>query len=392
MLTLLALVLFPSLSRATAPAQDSRPRNVAILVYEGVELLDFAGPGEVFSAAHGPSGRGFRPYTVAKSRAPVTSQGFVTLTPQHTLADCPAPDIVVVPGGNVPDEDRELVEWLRRAAGSAELVMTVCNGAFLAAEAGLLAGGEATTHHGSLEGLTARYPDVRVLTNRRFVDRGRVLTSAGVSAGIDGALHVVTRLLGEESARNAARYMEYDWRPEAIAAQHAEPGRTVGEGVGAELAARVKAVGLERALAEYRADPERPGEAELGPQASMLLRTGKLAEARALLELLTAVYPDSPRAHERLSEACERLGDRSEAVLAAEAALTRLKTAKDLPAERARMLENAAASRLVRLGQGDPESLRFHCNCGGPCDAERYVSPGPCPGCGMEMVSAAAGG
>lgn len=390
MTLLLSLALL--LSSPSEALRPAAPRNVAILVYEGVELLDFAGPGEVFSAAQGPSGRGFRPYTVAKSRAPVTSQGFVTITPQHTLADCPAPDIVVVPGGNVPDEDRELVEWLRRAAGSAELVMTVCNGAFLAAEAGLLEGGEATTHHGSLEGLTARYPDVRVLTNRRFVDRGKVMTCAGVSAGIDGALHVVARLLGDESARNTARYMEYDWRPEAIAAQHAEPGRTVQEGVGAELAARVKAVGLERALAEYRADPERPGEAELGPEATLLLRTGKLAEARALLELLTAAYPDSPRAHERLSEACERLGDLSEAVQAAEAALTKLKTARDLPAERARMLQNAAASRLVRLGQGDPKTLRFHCNCGGPCDAERYVAGGPCPGCGMEMVSTAAGG
>lgn len=223
----LGSTLAPQAQDAAATRSANEPRNVAILVYEGVELLDFAGPGEVFAAARGPGGRAFRVFTVAKEKRPVRSQGFVDVTPEFSIADCPAPDIVVVPGGNVPDGDRELQEWIKRCAAKNELVMSVCNGAFLLAQAGLLDGLEVTTHHGSLRALAEGFPQTRVLTNRRFVDHGRVMTCAGVSAGIDGALHVVERLLSQETAQATARYMEYAWRPEEIAAQHAEPGRTV---------------------------------------------------------------------------------------------------------------------------------------------------------------------
>src|SRR6185436_12811173 len=184
---------------ASGQTETAHERFVAILVYEGVELLDVSRPGEVFSSAHGPSGRAFRVGTVAKTKAPVKSQGFVTITPQYSIEDCPEPDIVVVPGGGIPDGDRDLQQWVRACAESSELVMSVCNGAFLLAQAGLLDGLEVTTHHGSLVGLAGGFPNVKVLTNRRFVDSGRVMTCAGVSAGIDGALHVVERMLGQEA-------------------------------------------------------------------------------------------------------------------------------------------------------------------------------------------------
>lgn len=248
MQTMLALLLYLALmscaglaERVTreqvaraVPAADpagrpDEPPNVAILVFEGVELLDFAGPGEVFSAAHGARGHAFRVYTVAADKRPVHSQGFVELRPEFSFADAPRPDILVVPGGNVPD-DAAHVEWVRSRAPACELVLSVCNGALLVARAGLLEGLEATTHHGSLEALARHNPKTRVYTNRRFVDNGRVVTCAGVSAGIDGALHVVERLLGNESARRTARYMEYEWRPEEIRALHAQPGKLVGEG------------------------------------------------------------------------------------------------------------------------------------------------------------------
>src|SRR6185503_13309637 len=129
--------------------------------------------------------------------------------PEYSIEDCPAPDILVLPGGNVPDENRDLQAWVKRCATDAELVMSVCNGALLLARTGLLDGLEATTHRGSLESLAEVSPTTRVLTNRRFVDSGRVMTCAGVSAGIDGALHVVERMLGAEAARHTARYMEY---------------------------------------------------------------------------------------------------------------------------------------------------------------------------------------
>lgn len=198
-------------------------RNVAIVVYPGVELLDFAGPGEVFSMSMGPEGHDFRVFTVASRPGPIVSQGFVTVTPGHTIDDCPEPDLIVVPGGDVPMEDAELVDWLREQSRTADVVMSVCNGAHLLGAAGLLEGLEVTSHHSALRSLAVQHPGTRVLSNRRFVDSGRIVTCAGISAGIDGALQVVTRLHGEARARAVARYMEYDWRPEEIAAQHAEP-------------------------------------------------------------------------------------------------------------------------------------------------------------------------
>jgi len=374
--------------RAAGAAASTKTRTVAILVYEGVELLDFSGPGEVFSAAHGPSGRAFKVFTVAKTKAPVRSQGFVTITPEFSIADCPAPDIVVIPGGNVPSEDRELQEWVQRCADTNELVMSVCNGAFLAAEAGLLDGLEVTTHHGSLQALSANYPKAKVFTNRRFVDSGHIMTCAGVSAGIDGALHVVERLLGAQAAKDTARYMEYEWRPDEIAKQHAEPGRTVTQGPGGKLGETALKKGVPAALAEYRALAARPDEAELSSEGFGLMGAKKNAEARALFELMVAAFPDSANALDRLSEACERLDDAPAAIRNAEAALQKLKVATGLPQEIARRIENTSASRLVRLGKGDPKTLRFACGpCGGDCDALRFVASGPCPYCRMEMIA-----
>jgi putative intracellular protease/amidase len=374
--------------RAAGAAATTQTRSVAILVYEGVELLDFAGPGEVFSAAHGPSGRAFKVFTVAKTKAPVRSQGFVTITPEFSIADCPAPDIVVIPGGNVPAEDRELQEWVQSCADTNELVMSVCNGAFLSAEAGLLDGLEVTTHHGSLQALSANFPKTKVFTNRRFVDSGHIMTCAGVSAGIDGALHVVERLLGAQAAKDTARYMEYDWRPEEIAKQHAEPGRTVTQGIGAKLGETALKKGAPAALAEYRALADRPGEGELNQEGYLLLAGKKDREARAVFELVVAAFPESVDALDSLSEACERLGDAPAAIRHAEAALLKLKTAASIEPERVRRIENCSASRLVRLGKGDPKTLRFACGpCGGDCDALRFVAGGPCPSCRMEMIA-----
>jgi transcriptional regulator GlxA family with amidase domain len=377
---------------AVAARPPAEERKVAILVFDGVELLDFSGPGEVFAAASGSSGHGFRVFTVAKTKAAVTSQGFVHITPEFTIGDCPAPDIVVLPGGNVPDQDPELQAWVKRCSGSAELVMSVCNGAFLLAETGLLDGLEATTHHGSLAALTANFPRTRVLTNRRFVDSGRVMTCAGVSAGIDGALHVVERLLGQESAKRTARYMEYEWRPDEIAAQHAEAGRSVGDGPNAKLALLVRTQGVEAALAAYRSLTDPPAEHELIADGFTLLQVSKGAEARALLELAVTAFPDSARARDSLSQACEVLGDEAAAIRLAEEALAKSKTQAGLDPVHAKRIQNAAASRLVRLGQGDKRTLRYGCPpCGGRCDETRYVSGGPCPMCGMEMTARGAG-
>lgn len=200
------------------PASFLMPRKtVAILVFEGMELLDFAGPGDVF--ANAGQGRAFDVFTVAASSAPIKSQGFVTITPQFTFADCPKANVLVIPGGavRIPLSDTASLDWIRKASGEADITLSVCTGALLLAKAGLLDGLEATTHHRSLAALELAAPKALVRENRRFVDNGRVVTSAGVSSGIDASLHVVSRLLGPEAASEAARTMEYHWEPKKSA-------------------------------------------------------------------------------------------------------------------------------------------------------------------------------
>lgn len=196
-----------------------RPYNVALVVFEGVELLDFAGPGEVFSAAMGPNGVAFEVWTVASSTQPVeANRAVLTVVPERSIADCPTPDLVVIPGGaGALTRDRPMMDWIKARAADSEVILSVCNGAMVLAQAGLLDRLEATTHVGMIDVLRRQAPKVRVVAGRRFVDNGKIVTSAGVSAGIDAALHLVGRLLGPEAALNTAKYMEYAWRPEQAA-------------------------------------------------------------------------------------------------------------------------------------------------------------------------------
>jgi putative intracellular protease/amidase/YHS domain-containing protein len=195
--------------------QPVERRNVAVFVHEGVELLDFAGPAEAFAAA----GRhqAFNVYTVAVSTDEIVSQGFLTIRPEYSIDNCPSPDIIVLPGGNtgIPMRDDRVIQWIKNSANDAEVVMSVCTGAFLLAKAGLLDGLDATTHWGSIDALQEAAPKATVHKDRRVVDNGKIVTCAGVSAGIDGALHVVERLLGNDTAAHTARYMEYNWQPVA---------------------------------------------------------------------------------------------------------------------------------------------------------------------------------
>jgi predicted amidohydrolase/putative intracellular protease/amidase len=205
----------PARPRATSPPAGSegeraRPgrKTVAILVFDGVELLDFTGPAEVFSVAD--HGQAFRVVTVAASTKPLRTMGGITITPDHDYTTAPKADIVVVPGGNLSAVGQDGRAWLRKAAGDADIVMSVCYGALLLAETGLLDGVEATTHHQGIDDLKKAAPRCKVVQGKRFTDGGKVITTAGVTAGIDGALHVVERLLGEEAARwTAEEWMEH---------------------------------------------------------------------------------------------------------------------------------------------------------------------------------------
>jgi putative intracellular protease/amidase/catechol 2,3-dioxygenase-like lactoylglutathione lyase family enzyme len=188
-------------------------RNVAILIFEDVEVLDFCGPFEVFSVANRfTDSPAFHVFTVAEKPGPVLTRGGLSVNPLHRLADCPRPDLLLVPGGQGTRREMHntaLIEWIKARSQEAELVLSVCTGALLLAKAGLLDGLEATTHHGAIDLLREVAPKTTVHSDRLFADNGRVICSAGIAAGIDMSLHVVARLLGKEVAEKTARQMEY---------------------------------------------------------------------------------------------------------------------------------------------------------------------------------------
>lgn len=206
----MALVVRSNEEIQKAKSLAEKRMKVAIFIHDGVELLDFAGPGEVFSAA------GFSVFTVAPTDNIVTSQGFVRITPQYSIQNCPQPDIIVLPGGatNIPMENPQVIAWLKKAVPGTIVTLSVCTGAGLLSKAGFLDGKTATTFHNYIDELQEITPRAKVVRDTRFVDNGMIITTAGVSAGIDGALHVVEKLQGNHAARNVATYMEYDkWKP-----------------------------------------------------------------------------------------------------------------------------------------------------------------------------------
>jgi transcriptional regulator GlxA family with amidase domain len=194
--------------------------NVGVLLFDGVALLDVAGPFEVLTRARlepGVESRRseeealFDAFTVAKTKEPVTATGGLVLVPRHSFADAPRIDLLLVPGGfgtRPVLQDVETIDWIRSTAGSARRTASVCTGALLLARAGLLDGRRATTHWGAFGLLSSLAKDVTVDREARFVDDG-VMTSAGVASGMDLALHIVETLAGRAVADETARYIEY---------------------------------------------------------------------------------------------------------------------------------------------------------------------------------------
>jgi transcriptional regulator GlxA family with amidase domain len=197
------------------------PYNVAIFLYDDVEVLDFAGPFEVFCTATRMLQRQdplkppfFNTFTVAGQPGLVKARGQLQIQPHYYFDQHPAVDVLIVPGGVVTAElERpETLDWLGRTAQTAQVVASVCTGAFLLAKIGLLNHQQATTHWEDVPDLRAAFPQLEVLEQVRWVDNGRVLTSAGISAGLDMSLHLVEKLAGRELALKTAYQMDYDWR------------------------------------------------------------------------------------------------------------------------------------------------------------------------------------
>ncbi|HEX6600491.1 MAG TPA: DJ-1/PfpI family protein [Gemmatimonadaceae bacterium] len=193
--------------------------RVQILLFDDVEVLDFAGPFEVFGVTGlRPGPAPFKVETVGLSSAPIRARNGLQVQPTLAMRDAGPCDVLVVPGGYGTRREMHneaVLDWIRGQAEKAKVVLSVCTGSLILARVGLLDGLDATTHHLAFDELAAASSSTRVHRGRRIVDNGHVVTSAGISAGIDASLHVVARLLGHHVATETAEYMEYDWREDA---------------------------------------------------------------------------------------------------------------------------------------------------------------------------------
>lgn len=278
-------------------AQTGKPLSVGIFVYPNVEILDFTGPSEVFASTEG-----FKPFLVAFKKEPLLSQGFITVTPQYSIDDCPPTDILIFPGGNSASVsgEKKLIDWIQERSKTTRIMMSVCTGAHLLSKAGLLNGMEVTTWHGAIAGLQEATPAATVLSNIRFVDNGHIITTAGVSAGIDGSLHVVSRIKGESVAHATAHYMEYDkWEPENGKVHETDFMKTV------------RAEGFEAARKKYP-----PVEGSLQPrfyQGEMINFALELAETKpaageAILQYLLKNSTPTPALYSAIGAVNKKLG------------------------------------------------------------------------------------
>jgi transcriptional regulator GlxA family with amidase domain len=194
--------------------------NVGIYIFDEVEILDFAGPFEVFYTAARVDSKNassaekiFDVFTVAETEGPVNARGGLSVTPAFAFDRHPKIDVLIVPGGVVTAEleKPDVISWVGSQSRSAQLTASVCTGAFILAQTGLLEGRTVTTHWEDIDDLRAMFPGLTVKENARYIDQGDIVTSAGISAGIDMSLHLVARLAGEALAVKTARQMDYDW-------------------------------------------------------------------------------------------------------------------------------------------------------------------------------------
>lgn len=201
----------------TTPA---RTRRIAILAFDEVEALDLAGPYEVFTTATRMQQRAtpsapplFEVACVARTSALVRMRAGLSILPSFTFAEAPSPDVLIVPGGVIDTAMAcvDTIGWIASASHKAELIASVCTGAFLLAQAQVVENGPVTTHWEDIADLRQRFPKLDVQENMRWIDRGRIVTSAGITAGIDMSLHLVSRLAGEALALRTARQMDFAW-------------------------------------------------------------------------------------------------------------------------------------------------------------------------------------
>lgn len=190
-----------------------KKRNVAILLFDDVEVLDFAGPFEVLAVTDELNNHTiFNVFTVAETHHAIKPRNGLSVNPDYALSDCPMPDVLIVPGGYGTRqvlEKGDIIKWIQLVSKEAELVLSVCTGSLVLAKAGILEGLQATTHHQVLDTLASLAPNTKIISDKRYVDNGSIVTAAGISAGIDMCFYIIEKLLGIEDAEKTATYMEY---------------------------------------------------------------------------------------------------------------------------------------------------------------------------------------
>lgn len=199
---------------------DKTP-TVAILLFDHVEIIDYAGPWEVFGGA------GYKVFTVAEKTEPVNCVYGQRVVADYTFENSPRADVLLVPGGGVGGavNDPKLIEWVQNSARQSSYVMSVCTGAFILAKAGLLDGLTATTVRHSIDDLAAAGKNIKAVYDRRYVDNGKIITTAGLSSGIDGAFYLVSKMKGLGAAQQTALGIEYKWEPDSKFARAAYADR-----------------------------------------------------------------------------------------------------------------------------------------------------------------------
>ncbi len=287
---LLVALLGTARTRGCTQTQPKTQFNIAIFLYQGVELLDFLRrPGEAFSATPG-----FNVYTVSADGKQLVSQGFVTIQPQYSIDNAPIPDIVVFPGGEVHEtsKNQKIIDWANSLVAKGTIGMSVCNGAYILAKTGLLNGLTITTHHGAIEGLRKLLPQSTILDNAKYVDNGNIITAAGVSSGIEGALHMISRIKGRDIAKAVAWYMEYNkWKPEEGLSLYKNPALSPGSGL-------------------------IPYEGELKNLAMDLYEKGQYSEAANLMQQAIKWYPTSASCYNILGASYSKAANAPEATKA----------------------------------------------------------------------------
>ena len=198
-----------ALVKQTETLEEKKAGKVAILLFDGVQIIDFAGPFEVLGQA------GYEVITVSDSLSVKTNMG-MKVNPDFTFTNCPEAGIFIIPGGNISNtrQSLESIHWIKQYCEKSDVVMSVCNGALILAETGLLDGLTATTYLNAIPELEKDFPKTKVVSDERFVDNGKFITTAGLSSGMDGALHIVEKLKGKPKAQTVALNLEYDWKPE----------------------------------------------------------------------------------------------------------------------------------------------------------------------------------